>query len=1438
MQIKRKFTDGQTDPFDTVEWERRKSEIRDTNGAIVYSEDSVEVPIFWSQVATDIVASKYFKRAGVPSKTVPVEEDGIIPRFYRSIAAEDADFGRETSVKQCVHRIVGTWTYWSIKLGYLSTEEDAIAFYDEMVYSIIHQYLSPNSPQWFNTGLGWAYGIAHKDDEYYFADENGNIFDAINDENGGICKQQLNACFILPVEDKMFGKDSIYDSLVSETKIFKRGSGSGSDFSLLRGEGEPLSSGGTSSGLMSFLRIYDRNADAVKSGGLTRRAAKLVVVDASHPDIEKFVDWKFIEEQKVTSMITGSSINNKILNEIMKRCNELNIKDSQDVDEIIKDIELQKLFIKARNHFIEPNYVFRAIALAKQGYTDMPFIEMNNDFNGEAYHTVSGQNSNNSVAITDEFLDAVRRQGPWNLISRFNGKILKTIQAKDLWDKISYAAWSCADPGIQFRTTINAWNTCKNDGDIVSSNPCVTGDTLISTSSGLQRIADIVGSSIEIFSAGGKLRKVSRIIKTGKKDVYCITTASGYSLLATEDHLILTNHGDVAVKDLTSKHELLLGPVGFGDISLDNEQAFALGISAIGVHPNNISIEISNSISSYIMDEGCNRKRFADKIFSLNRDSIKTIIRGIFTDVDYKDKSQYISLESSSKDLLRQVQILLLGFGIKSKINNLLSDHYSLQEHLNKDMHSLRISRSSRTIFEKEIGLSDRNVKLYTTSEYKDKMSDRVKNVEYVGKEDVYDLTEPIEGHFVANGIVVHNCSEYFFLNNTCCNLLSMRISKFYNSSRQKFDTKKMEHVCRLSTLALEASVEASLVATKDLALGNYNYRPVGLGYADIGSLLMSMGIPYDSDEALGWIGCLTSMMTGAAYLTSAEMAEEKGPFPRYEHNKDSMLCVIRNHRRACYDVDETEFEKLNVKPMAIDADKAPKYILDTCKKIWDAVLENGQKYGFRNAQVTVIAPTGTIGLQMDVDTTGIEPDYSLVKFKKLAGGGYIKIVNDSVSSALRTLGYSIDQVDEVIRYITGSGCFNGCPTINCKSLLERGVPQSIIDVIDKQLLSAFDISFVFNKYTLGEDFCQNVLSLTEDQMNDVHFSYLKAMGYTDDEISIANDYICGKHTVENAPYIKQEHYSIFDCAGKCGKYGTRQIHHFAHIKAMASAQAFISGAISKTINLAKDSTVSDVQSCYMMAHELGLKGVALYRDMSKLSQPLSSSIGGDAYDDIIDTAIMDLDPINNINEPLSRKRLSKKRFSITHEFSIGGSPDGSKKGCKIFFTISEYDDRTPGEIFIHFPDENSFARTSVDIIARLLSLCMQFKVPLEEITDVLRSPIQEPKGFVDHPNIWHAKSPFDVIGKTLAGTYLNDIDAFDDFPAGDSYENMGNISFVSKASTPIVERKELVSDKNDNKKNISFLQCEKCGSFDMVSINSCTKKCSICGTVSGSCSE
>jgi len=1075
MRISRYFTKNSNSAYADFNFRKTSSEIKNPDGSIVFGLKDFEIPDGWSQVASDVLAQKYFRKAGIPARLKKFEENAVPSFLWRSVPDEEAmaelpedkRYVGETSAKNVFDRLAGTWAYWGWKGGYFDGEEDARAYHDEMRYILCAQSGAPNSPQWFNTGLHWAYGIDGPAQGHHYVDfKTGTLTKSTSSYE----HPQPHACFIQSVDDDLVNEGGIMDLWVREARLFKYGSGTGSNFSQIRGDGEPLSGGGKSSGLMSFLKIGDRAAGAIKSGGTTRRAAKMVVVDIDHPDVGQFIRWKTIEEQKVAALVAGSKLASKHLNEVMAACND-NALDGEDKYSPQANPGLKKAILATRRAMIPENYVQRVIQFARQGYTEIDFPTYDTDWDSDAYLSVAGQNSNNSVRVTNEFLEQVLRGGDWNLVRRKDGTVSETLKARDLWEDIGHSAWACADPGLQFDTTINDWHTCPESGRINASNPC----------------------------------------------------------------------------------------------------------------------------------------------------------------------------------------------------------------------------------------------------------------------------------------------SEYMFLDDTACNLASLNLMKF-RTADGSFDVPAFENAVRLWTVTLEISVLMAQFPSARIAELSYEFRTLGLGFANIGGYLMASGIPYDSTEGRAICAAISALMTGVSYETSADMAGELGAFPGYGKNSKSMLRVIRNHRHAAHGND-TGYENLAISPQPLRADECPDaHIVSAARNAWDRALARGSDVGFRNAQVSVVAPTGTIGLVMDCDTTGIEPDFALVKFKKLAGGGYFKIINGMVPVALRKLGYTEQQTQELVEYAVGRGTLKDAPSINHQTLLQKGFTKSALAGVEKTLGEAFDIKFVFNKWALGEAFCTETLGIESKLLDDVSFNMLEHLGFTKTEIEAANLFVCGAMTLEGGPHLNDKHLPVFDCANPCGRIGKRSLSVNSHIHMLAASQPFISGAISKTINMPNAATVEDCKNAYMLSWRLGLKANALYRDGSKLSQPLQSLLIDD-LDDEHDTAdATDASPIPLRAEIVAeriveryiaeRVRPPHRRKGYTQKATVGGH--------KVYLRTGEYEDGRLSEIFVDMHKEGAAFRSLMNNFAIAISIGLQYGVPLEEFVEAFTFTRFEPSGQVTgNDTIKMSTSILDYIFRELAVSYL-----------------------------------------------------------------------------------
>ena len=987
LSVDRRYTAKGIDPLEQVTWERRTSVITNPDGSVVFKMEGAEIPSGWSQLATDIVVSKYFRKAGIQG---------------------DAKRG-ETSVRDVVTRLAKTIREAGEKFGgYFATPRDAETFEAELTFLLVNQYGAFNSPVWFNCGLYHRYGITGTGGNYAVPMEmltDGRRAETIpgaatvTETSNAYERPQCSACFIQAVNDDLM---SIYDLAKSEARLFKYGSGTGTNFSQIRGKQEKLSGGGTSSGLMSFLEVLDRAAGSTKSGGTTRRAAKMVCLDMDHPEIVDFIQWKAREEKKAQALIAA-------------------------------------------------------------GYPA--------DFNGEAYHTVSGQNSNNSIRISDDFMRAAESGANWETRARTTGEVVDTFPAKDVWRLLAEAAWGCADPGVQYDTTINRWHTCPNTARINASNPC----------------------------------------------------------------------------------------------------------------------------------------------------------------------------------------------------------------------------------------------------------------------------------------------SEYMFLDDSACNLSSLNLTKFLDQ-QGRFDVEGYRHAVRIFFVAQEILVDFSSYPTKTIAQNSHDYRPLGLGYANLGTLLMLLGLPYDSDEGRALAAALTAIMCGRAYAVSAEMAAAKGAFAGFRKNREPMLRVMKMHRDAAYAINRDRCPDLAL----TRAERGePSALYTAACEDWDLAVELGTEHGFRNAQATVLAPTGTIGLLMDCDTTGIEPDFSLVKFKKLAGGGYFKIVNQSVPEALRRLGYAEHEVTDIVAYVSGTNTLLAAPQINRASLRQRGLADADLAKVERAIPGVFDLSLAFGPWILGDESYER-LGVSIEQRQKPGFSLLRYLGFSQAQIEEANDVIIGRMTVEGAPYLRIEHYAVFDCANRCGKIGERYLAPMSHVRMMAATQPFLSGAISKTVNLPNEATVEDVQKIYEEGWRLGLKAVALYRDGCKASQPLSSSSSKEGKDDKHDeTAVRDAEQLRlpALRPTGTRVRLPKKRGGFTQEARVGGH--------KIFLRTGEYLDGTLGEIFVDMHKEGAAFRSLMNCFAMAVSVGLQYGVPLSTFVEQFTFTRFEPQGTVEgHDNIKLSTSIVDYLFRALGVEYLRRYDLAHVLPA------------------------------------------------------------------------
>ncbi|HWR11005.1 MAG TPA: vitamin B12-dependent ribonucleotide reductase [Rectinemataceae bacterium] len=1199
MKFERKFTKKGRGPYEGIKWENRTSEIRNPNGKIVFHMDSVVVPSSWSQIATDILAQKYFRKAGVSAETAR-NWTKFVPESQAETFSDSPIPGSEHDARQVFHRLANTWCLWGKSAGYFDSDEDEKAFYDELVYMLAHQLAAPNSPQWFNTGLNAVYGIEGPPQGHFYVNPETN--EVVKSESA-YARPQPHACFILDIKDDLVNEGGIMDLITREARLFKYGSGTGSNFSKIRAAEENLSGGGVSSGLLSFLKIADRSAAAVKSGGTTRRAAKMVILDADHPDIEPYVAWKAEEEYKVACLAAGSAVLRRYADSMIASIESSGLP-REAAFSFTENPALRKSVKEALVAGIPSAWIHQVLSMYHQTGELIPLAKYDTAWESEAYNTVSGQSSNNSVRVDKAFMKAVMDDADWDLVARTTGKVMKTIKARKLWDQIARAAWQCADPGLQFHSTVNEWHTCLADGEIKASNPC----------------------------------------------------------------------------------------------------------------------------------------------------------------------------------------------------------------------------------------------------------------------------------------------SEYMFLDDTACNLASLNLLGFYDAAAESFDDEAYRHAIKLWTTVLEISVVMAQFPSKEIARRSFDYRTLGLGYANLGSLLMVMGLAYDSDEGRAVAAALSAILTGEAYAQSARMASEWGSFAHYAANSEVMLKVVRNHRRAAYDAKSEEYEDLTITPMGLKEWACPGNLVAAARESWDEALALGQKHGYRNAQVTAIAPTGTIGLLMDCDTTGVEPDFALVKFKKLAGGGYFKIINSSVPPALHALGYDKASIDRIFQYALGSETLEGSPTISLQALREKGFSDESLSKIESALKSAFSLESCFSPNLLGTD-AMTALGVSENEYGDPSFSLLVWLGYSAEEIERAELFSCGTMGLEGAPGLKEEDLPVFDTATPSGKKGTRSIDWKAHIAMMSAVQPFVTGAISKTINMPNTVSSEEVKGAYMLAWKSMLKSIALYRDGSKLSQPLSAlSPGVDMIaDSIVALQTGSLEEKEEAAPPVPQPETIHSKAPMEPELpGMPQSPRGLRKslpnrrkgytqkakiaGHSVFLRTGEYEDGNLGEIFLDMHKEGAAFRSILNSFAIAVSLGLQYGVPLDEYIDAFTFTKFEPNGVVQgHDYIKMATSVLDYIFRDLAISYQNRHELGQIKPEDlvstamqsksnsvehkSAFENgrsnhpskpvQSSVSIVDSAHLAAPSRKELPSIQAASlspaiksmraarQKGYEGDPCPACGNLTLVRNGTCLK-CETCGSTTG----
>jgi ribonucleoside-diphosphate reductase alpha chain len=1228
LSIRRFFTTPGVHPFDTVEWEMRDARIGHGD-RVAFEQENVEFPKSWSQNATNIVAQKYFRgQVGSPE--------------------------REHSVKEMIGRVAGTITGWGRAGGYFAGEEDARAFNHELTHILVHQMAAFNSPVWFNVGFEES--------------------------------PQCSACFILSVQDTM---ESILDWNTKEGMIFRGGSGSGINLSNIRGSMEPLAKGGTASGPVSFMRGADSWAGTIKSGGKTRRAAKMVVLDVDHPDIREFIWCKAKEEDK-------------------------------------------------------------AAALRDAGF-DM-------SIDGEGFKSIQYQNANNSVRVTDEFMRAVEQDGQWRLTSRTTGEpVGEPIPARELMREIAEAAWRCADPGVQYDTTINQWHTCPNSGRINASNPCFPGNARVHTTLGLLPIDELVargeaGEEFRVYTHrataeqpadGVAATQPVAFMRNGVKPIVRLRFATGAELRCTPNHRLWTlNRGYVAAEGLTSDDHVLLNdsatpaeqaswmlPVkvetpaksvvrggsatyrelpdrwseGLGELTghlvgdgwlTDVQTGWVYGGDDIedglaDAHEGLLR-ELIGGISRQEMDNGtiqlragseavrklfkgigvtsarAHDKRVPSAIFTAPTEVQAAFLRGLFgadgcvSRVETGGKaSRYVGLGSRSNGLLKDVQRLLSAWGIRGRIYRIsesASAHFSYTrkdgttvEYASHEGFDLRLTGTDMARFATDIGFSCPRKQaalenLINECElYRTKAATTLVAREDDGQEMVFNLTEPLHHSYIVDGFVVANCSEYMHVDDSACNLASLNLMKFRRTDGT-LDVESFEHAVDVMLLAQEIIVGPSSYPTEQIGANARAFRQLGLGYANLGAYLMSNGMPYDSDQGRAAAAAITALMTGRAYRCSAEVAAAQGPYDRYADNREEHNNVMRMHRDSSYAIPDSA---------CTDSE-----LLRAARRSWDEAVELGERHGYRNAQSTVLAPTGTISFLMDCDTTGVEPDFSLVKFKELVGGGQMTIVNKTVPLALATLGYSDQQIEQIEAHLAEHA------------------------------------------------------------------------------------------TIIGAPGLAEEHLQVFDVA-----VGERAISHMGHLKMMGAVQPFISGAISKTVNLPQEATVEDIADAYTQAWRLGIKALAIYRDGSKTAQALRTDAQQDATEPVDVDAVVEAAVSKALADagPM-RKRMPRERQSITHKFSIAGHEG--------YITAGMYEDGSVGEIFLtDIGKEGSTLRGMMNSFATAISIALQYGVPLETLVQKFSYMRFEPEGITGNPEIPFAKSMPDYIMRWLASRFL-DVDA------------------------------------------------------------------------------
>jgi ribonucleoside-diphosphate reductase alpha chain len=1499
-------------PYAGVVFEPRTSRIVNPDGSVIFEAPDVMVPASWSQVAVDVLAQKYCRKAGVPKCITRVAEEGVPDWLQRSIAdgnalealPRDEQFGPERDARQVFNRMAGCWTYYGWKYGYFDSEGDAKVYFDEMCAMLARQIGAPNSPQWFNTGLHWAYGISGPAQGHWYVDPTDETARASADT---FSHPQVSACYILGIEDDLVNEGGIFDGVLREARIFKGGSGSGANFSKLRSAGEKLTGGGTSSGLMSFLRVFDRAAGAIKSGGTTRRAAKMVVLNADHPDIEEFVNWKVREERKVADLVIGSRIFEKQLNAIISAAHDTRVPDQARLDPAL-NASLRNAIREAINAGVPPGATQSALDYARQGYTRLEIEQYDTAWDSEAYITVSGQNSNNSVRLTNGFFDALDRDEDWLLTARTTGDVVKRIKAGDLWEQIAVAAWQCADPGLQFDDTIQEWHTCANDDRINATNPCSEYVFIDDTACNL-----------------ASLNLVKFLNDDGNFDAKRFAQAARIWTTTLE---ISVTMGQMPSRRIAEKNHgyrtLGLGYANLGTLLMrlglpyDSEEGFgwcAAITSLMTGAAYRTSAEMAQQLGPFAR-------------FEANRDPMLRVIRNHRNAAYAADPGVYEALTvtpvthaptlftQATWALARKMWDDAISIGEVAGFRNaqtvviaptgcltgtaLISTDRGLsrlqrlgnvdgEQWQDIDVRVLTDDGEQRASQFYINGISPtrriRTSSGYTvtgTPEHRVKIVDRqsgdlvwkrfaevgpgdtvaLSMGGFAGRPQVVNLPPLGEEHWTADftttapQILTADLAEFagYFMGAGTLHAKGLRLraadedadvrDRLIALARQLFNIeatvsqKGAYTEIRIHSVPLAmwwqacgfakhhpasdsrsksylAHVPDAVLASNDPVIygaflrglfeadgtvvnGAAHLSTANASLADdVRTVLLTLGIPTSTRiDKSGWSGAdlYVLRVRNADYVrnflkTVGFIGDRKRsavrPCDTWQGTKGDRVFLRKDvlrtlvphsselyPRTALYGyrhagaISRTAASELLERTGSIEIKTALTFFYDDVASNDDG----GEQFTYDlsvPANVTYFAngfiSHNTIGLVMDCDTTGIEPDFALVKFKKLAGGGYFKIVNQSVDAALHKLGYSQEQIEAIETYAKGTGTLEEAPHINRATLKAKGFDDDAIGRVEAVLASAFELPFVFNKFVLGEEFCKERLGLSEAQLNDWSFSLLRdGLGFSTQQIEEASAHICGRMTVEGAPYLNDEHLPVFDCATPCGRYGSRYIRPLAHVDMMAAAQPFVSGAISKTINYPQTATIEDVKEAYRYARERMIKAVALYRDGSKLSQPLAASYdfgndGGEqeaasgAQPQPFATPMQIAEKI--VYRYIAKRRpMPQRRSGYTQKATIAGH--------KVYLRTGEYEGGQLGEIFLDMHKEGAAFRSLMNNFAIAISLGLQHGVPLEEFVEAFTFTRFEPNGpVVGHDHIKMATSILDYIFRELAVSYLGRYD-------------------------------------------------------------------------------